>query len=153
MINETLKENLEPLINQFEFDEINNQVNYQSVIIITKQLAKTTNDSETEKQITTRVNFFNKIKYCFPLGRVESLGFYKSYVLKCGQFLTGKRDFRSNGDILKYIVLGILLDIGIYYFTKSIFPFYLLISTLTLTFIGWRQELETKKEQIFCNRI
>lgn len=149
MINETLKRELESFINRFESEseEIKSQVHYQSVINITEQLAKIANDSNTEKYKTAGVNFFNGIKNIdFPLGKIESLDFYNSYVLKCGQFLTRRKDFRSNADILKYIVLGILLDIGIYYFTKTMIPFYLPISTLTLTFLGYRSRNRKKKK-------
>ena len=147
MSNEILKEELESFIMRFEYesDEIKRQIHYQSVINITEQLIKIVNDNETEEYKLAGVEYFNNIqKIDFPLGNIESMNLYKSYIQKSSKLLIPRKDFRSSADILKYIILGILLDIGIYYFTKTILPFYLPVSTLILTFLGYRSRSKKK---------
>ncbi len=144
MSNETLKEKLEEFINLFESEteEIKKQIHYNSTLNITNQLLKFHNNKESEKYKTLMADYIDELKVTdLPTGKKTSLDFYGKYVLKSGQFLTTERDFRNNnGNLIKYVGFGIVLDFLVYYFLNSKLPFYLPIFTLIFTILGFRKK-------------
>jgi len=151
MENEVLKEKLEEFINLFESEteEIKKQIHYNSTLNITNQLLKFHNNKESEKFKTLMVDYFEELKVTdLPTGKKTSLELYHKYILKSGQFLIYERDFRhNNGNLIKYVGFGIVLDFFIYYFFNTNLPFYLPIFTLIFTIMGFR-----KKKKMITNK-
>ena len=143
MSNETLKEKLDEFIKLYESEteEIKGNVNYNSTLNITNQLLKFHNNKESEKYKTLIVEYIDELKTTnLPTGTRTQLELYNKYILKTGQYLIYERGFRHKGtNKIKYITLGIVLDVLIYYFFKSKLPFYLPIFTLIFTFLGIRR--------------
>jgi predicted restriction endonuclease len=146
MNNETLKKKLEEFINLFESEteEIKGQVNYNSTLNITNQLLKFHHNKESEKYKVLIAEYIDELKTTdLPTGKMTSLELYNKYILKTGNYLVHERDFRHKGtNKIKYIFVGIVLDVLVYYFFKSKLPFYLPIFILIFTFLGIRR---TKK--------
>ncbi|UKM66628.1 hypothetical protein GSB9_03218 [Flavobacteriaceae bacterium GSB9] len=144
MKNEVLKEKLEEFINLFESEteEIKKQIHFNSTLNIINQLLKFHNNKESEKYKSLMADYIDELKVTdLPTGKKTSLDLYGKYVLKSGQFLTIERDFRNNnGNLIKYLGFGIVLDLLVYYFLNSRLPFYLPIFTLIFTILGVRKK-------------
>ena len=142
MKNEVLKEKLEEFINLFESEteEIKKQIHYNSTLNIINQLLKFHNNKESEQYKTLMTEYVDELKVTdLPTGKRTSLDLYHKYILKCGRFLIYERDFRNNdGNVIKYVGFGIVLDFLIYYLFNSKLPFYLPIFTPIFTILGFR---------------
>jgi hypothetical protein len=143
MNNEILTEKIEGFINLFESEseELKGQINYNSTLNISNQLLKFHHNKESEKYKVLIAEYIDELKTTdLPTGKKTSLELYEKYILKTGRYLIRERDFRHKGtNKIKYIGVGIVLDVLVYYLFNSKLPFYLPIFTLIFTFLGIRR--------------
>ena len=81
----------------------------------------------------------------YLMDQKNSLQFYKNYLLPVGQYLAEARGFRSKSDLLKYIILGLVIDFSIYY----IFELKLFVFTPSLFLIGYSKLKRKRKNNEF----
>ena len=150
MTNEILKEKLEVFKKRFELEseKIKNDIHYQSILNITNSLSRINNKKESEEHKQLLSEFLDQVlEIDLPLGKMESLDLYNKYIHKPGQYLIRQKDFRTNaGVLLKNVIMGIILDIIVFYFFNDKLPFYFPIFTLILGIAGYRWKRIAIKE-------
>ena len=151
MENEKLKEKLNEFkkLLESENNETRKQVHYNSTFNIVNELLKFKKIERAEKFKILMIEYIDELNATdLPLGKIRSAELYKKYVLKSGQFLIHERDFRPKGiNILKYLVLGIILDVLAYYFFNNSLPFYFPVITILLILFGIFRERKLISER------
>ncbi len=143
-MNDLLEKELSAFISRFENEskEVKSHVHYHSTLNITNQLLKISDEIKRFKKCKeSTLSYFEELKPMdFPTGKLISNELFHNYLFETGSFLIKERDFRDNkGNVIKYISVGIVIDIIIYFISKNVVPFYFPITTLIFTYLGFKR--------------
>ncbi len=121
---------------------------YHSVLNLSNGIIKY-NDINSNSSKELIIKYFGEINELKDslIDREQSFYFYKEYLLPVGRVLIKKADFRTKGDILKYIVLGIILDLIIFGFLLK--SFYVVFTFIFLLIGYLRRKEKIRKNKFF----
>lgn len=82
----------------------------------------------------------------YSIDRYNSIILYGQYIRPVGRYLIKRREFKTKGDIITYIVIGLIIDSLVYFFIGK----YYFVFTPLLIFIGiiWLK-YKIKKREFF----
>ena len=147
-MNEIIEKELSNFILNLEMRSIAEKklFHYQSVLNLSNGLMELGNSSSKsfKELLITYFKSVNDLNYL--IDKEKSSALYKNHLLPIGRHLIEKKNFGSNGDIIKYILLGFILDSIMYYFFKTYFLF-----SIVLIFIGYFRRKKKKEEKKYIS--
>lgn len=120
---------------------------YRSVVNLANGLLLV-GDYSSIAQKKSILNYLEAVKDLdYMIDQHNSLELYKNFILPVGQYLTKRRNFRSKWDILKYLVVGIIIDLVLMNFVLKTNYF---VFTPVLVILGYiRRKIKIKKNEYF----
>ncbi len=131
--------------NKKENDKDKSTIHYKSIVNISKSLRKY-NDEKAIILKEKLIEYFDKIKYqqYDRFDKLESLKLYKDYVAPSTFFLFKEEKFISHAHIKVMTLIGILIDIILYFLINDIINFFFPVFTISFFLISLSKKNEAK---------
>ena len=121
---------------------------FNSVLNLSNGIIKY-NDADSNSLKKLIIKYFEEINDLKDslIDKKQSFYFYREYLLPIGRHLIKKADYRTKSDILKYIILGFILDLIVFIFIMN--RYYIIFTFIFLLMGYFSRKRKIKKNKFF----